>query len=171
MVFFFFFISQLITSPFKNLAGLQILFWDLPTSHLQKQRRTMRNMALGASSWKSSSSRAGQNLSKMNQPIPSMREMRRTKMKCINNFHFHMLLSCSELWEITKKKERGNIFVLESKATDRELMLGDFLWLLVDKQGFLEKTVSCITDVAWSEQQKETTGAVQVERILMLPVL
>lgn len=59
-----------------------------------------------------------------------------------------MLLSCSELWEITKKKERGNIFVLESKATDRELMLGDFLWLLVDKQGFLEKTVSCITDVA-----------------------
>lgn len=101
---FFFFISQLMNSLFKNLAGLQVLFWDLPTSHLQKQRRMMRNMALGASSWKSSSLRQGQNLSKMIQPIPSMKEMRRMKMKCINKYHFHMLLSCSEFWEITKKR-------------------------------------------------------------------
>lgn len=34
-----------------------------------------------------------------------------------------------------------------------------------------EKTVSYITDVALLEQQKETTGAVQVKRILMLLVL
>lgn len=34
-----------------------------------------------------------------------------------------------------------------------------------------EKTVSYITDVALLEQQKETTGAVQVKRILTLLVL
>lgn len=88
---------------FKNLADLQILFWDFPISHLKKQRRTMRNMALGASSWKSSCLRQGQNPSRMIQPIPSMKEMRRMKMKCINKFH--MLLSCSELWEISKKRK------------------------------------------------------------------
>lgn len=90
---------------FKNLAGLQILFWDFPMSHLKKQRRTMRNMALGASSWKSSCLRQWQNPSRMIQPIPSMKEMRSMKMKCIHELHFHMLLSCSELWEISKKRK------------------------------------------------------------------
>lgn len=106
-IYSIFFISQLIISPFKNLAGLQVLFWDLLTSHLQKQRHTMKNMALGASSWKSSSLRQGQNLSKMIQPVPSMKEMRRMKMKGMNKLHFHMLLNCSELWEITKKRREG----------------------------------------------------------------
>lgn len=90
-------ISQQITSPFKNLAGLQLLFWDLPTSHLQKQRRMMSSMALGAPSWKSSCLRQGHSLSKMSQPIPSVKKMGRMKMKCIHKLHFHMLLSCSEL--------------------------------------------------------------------------
>lgn len=93
-------ISKLIISPFQTLAGLQVLFWDLPTSHLQKQRHTMRNMALGAPSWKSSSLRRGQSLTKMRQPATSTKKTMRMKMKYMNKFHFHMLLSCSELWKL-----------------------------------------------------------------------
>lgn len=64
----------------------------------------MSSMALGAPFWKSSCLRQGHRLSKMSQPIPSRKKMRRMKMKCVHKFHFHMLLSCSELWEITTKK-------------------------------------------------------------------
>lgn len=96
----YFFISQLISSPFPTLAGLQVSFWDPPTSHLQKQRHTMRNTASGAPSWKSSSLRQGQSLSKMRQPATSTKGTMRMKMKYMNQSHFHMLLSCSELCKL-----------------------------------------------------------------------
>lgn len=85
--------------PFKNPSGLQVLFWDLPTSRLQKHRRTRRNTASGASSWKSSSSTQGWNLSRTRQKTPSMKKKMWVKMKYVNRFHFHTLLSCSEFWK------------------------------------------------------------------------
>lgn len=165
---FLLFISQLITSPFHNLAGLQLLFWDLPTCHLQKQRRTMSSMALGAPSWRSSCLRQGHSLSKMSQPILSTKKMRRMQMKCIHKFHFHMLLSCFELWEITTKKKDRKHTCPRKGGYRMRTHTWPFLMVAIGQKRIFEKTVSYITDVTWLEQQKKTTGAVQVKRNLTL---
>lgn len=134
-------------------------------SHLQKQRRMMSSMALGAPSWKSSCLKQGHSLSKMSQSILSMKKMRRMQMKCIHKFHFHMLLSCSELWEIaTKERDRKHTCPRKGGYRMRTLTWL-FLVVAIGQGRIFEKTVSCITDVTWLEQQKKTTGPVHMKRI------
>lgn len=74
------------------------------------------------------------------------------------------------LWEITtiKKKRHRKHTCLRKGRYRMRTHIWPFLVVAGGQRRIFKKTLSCITDVTWLEQQKKTTGAVRVKNNLVL---